>query len=29
MTLQVVATGRTGNCYVLWHEGRALVLDAG
>lgn len=29
MTLQVVATGSTGNCYVLWHEGRALVLDAG
>ncbi|MDD2429689.1 MAG: MBL fold metallo-hydrolase [Eubacteriales bacterium] len=29
MTLQVVATGSTGNCYILWHEGRALVLDAG
>lgn len=29
MTLQVVATGSTGNCYILWHEGRALILDAG
>ena len=29
MTLQVVATGSTGNCYILWNEGRSLVLDAG
>lgn len=29
MALQVVATGSTGNCYILWNEGRALVLDAG
>lgn len=29
MTLKVVATGSTGNCYILWNEGRALVLDAG
>ena len=29
MELQVISTGSTGNCYVLWDEGKALLLDAG
>ena len=29
MELQVISTGSIGNCYVLWDEGKALLLDAG
>lgn len=29
MELKVVSTGSRGNCYLLEHEGRILILDAG
>lgn len=29
MKIKVVGTGSSGNCYILEHEGRYLVLDAG
>ena len=29
MKVKVVGTGSTGNCYILEHEGRRIILDAG